>query len=280
VPEYLYVAARRVLLDALEALGDQRDAVVLVGAQAIHLHTGAASDFVAQYYTTDADLVFSPQVLADSPLLEDLMCSAGFERDPMRLGTWTALSTHPASGVPIRVSVDLLVPEAVGGDGRRHAEIPPHGSDVARTARGLEAALVDRSPRVLESLEPRDSRNFEVLVAGPAALLIAKLHKINERADEAGRSSDKDALDVLRLLRASDLGALAEVLVRLEADRLAAEVTREAMTFAGDLFGTASSTGSVMAARAAFPEDQATIAASAAALFAVLDGAITSARRA
>lgn len=34
------VAARSTLLDALEALADQRAALVLVGAQAIHLHTG------------------------------------------------------------------------------------------------------------------------------------------------------------------------------------------------------------------------------------------------
>jgi hypothetical protein len=37
-----YVLARRVLLDALQALGSQRDAVVLVGAQAIYLHVGEA----------------------------------------------------------------------------------------------------------------------------------------------------------------------------------------------------------------------------------------------
>jgi hypothetical protein len=34
------VAARRVLLDALEALEAHRDALVLVGAQAIYLYTG------------------------------------------------------------------------------------------------------------------------------------------------------------------------------------------------------------------------------------------------
>ena len=39
-PEPEYVAARRVLLDAYEALGTHRKAVVLVGAQAIHLHVG------------------------------------------------------------------------------------------------------------------------------------------------------------------------------------------------------------------------------------------------
>ena len=39
-PDPLYVLARAALLDALEALGPQRDATILVGAQAIYLHTG------------------------------------------------------------------------------------------------------------------------------------------------------------------------------------------------------------------------------------------------
>ena len=40
VYEFDYVEARRVLLDALEALGAQRRAVVLVGAQAIYHRVG------------------------------------------------------------------------------------------------------------------------------------------------------------------------------------------------------------------------------------------------
>jgi len=42
VPDPLYVRARAALLDAVEALGAHRDAIVLVGAQAIYLHTGDA----------------------------------------------------------------------------------------------------------------------------------------------------------------------------------------------------------------------------------------------
>lgn len=38
-----YVEARRVLLDALEALGNHRKAVVLVGAQAIYQRVGAGN---------------------------------------------------------------------------------------------------------------------------------------------------------------------------------------------------------------------------------------------
>lgn len=56
-PEYApeYVEARRVLLDALEALGNHRKAVVLVGAQAIYHHVGAGTLLVAEF-TTDGDL--------------------------------------------------------------------------------------------------------------------------------------------------------------------------------------------------------------------------------
>ncbi len=50
-----YVRARRVLLDALEALQDQRGAVILVGAQAIYLHVGDA-DLAVAPFNTDADL--------------------------------------------------------------------------------------------------------------------------------------------------------------------------------------------------------------------------------
>ena len=53
-PDPLYVRARSALLDAVDALAEQLDAVVLVGAQAVYLHTGDA-DFATAEYTTDAD---------------------------------------------------------------------------------------------------------------------------------------------------------------------------------------------------------------------------------
>lgn len=37
-----YVAARRVLLDALTVLASHGDAIILAGAQAVYLHTGTA----------------------------------------------------------------------------------------------------------------------------------------------------------------------------------------------------------------------------------------------
>lgn len=57
--ELIYASARAVLLDALQALGDQVDGVVVVGAQAIYLRTGDLQLRTAAY-TTDADLALSP----------------------------------------------------------------------------------------------------------------------------------------------------------------------------------------------------------------------------
>ena len=58
-PDDLYFIARRALLDALEALGAHRSALILVGAQAIYLYTGLG-DLAVAVHTTDADLVVDP----------------------------------------------------------------------------------------------------------------------------------------------------------------------------------------------------------------------------
>jgi hypothetical protein len=72
----LLVAARSALLDALEALASQRDALVLIGAQAVYLHTGAAPVALAEA-TKDSDLAIDPRVLGDEPLLEAAMTDGG-----------------------------------------------------------------------------------------------------------------------------------------------------------------------------------------------------------
>ena len=82
------VAARRTLLDALEALAEQRDALVLIGAQAIYLHTGAAPVALAET-TRDSNLAVDPRILSDSPLLNDGMTRArlpAFRQRPTRRG--------------------------------------------------------------------------------------------------------------------------------------------------------------------------------------------------
>jgi hypothetical protein len=264
VPEPLYVLARRVLLDALEALGEQRDAVILVGAQAVYLYTGKADLAVAEY-TTDADIAIDPSALRSEPTLEETLTAAGFAQDLQEVGRW--LTTRQLDVDPVTVKVDLLVPEAVGGPGRRAARIGDHGKRTARKARGLEAALLDWDAMEVGSLEKSDDRRCEIKVAGPAALLVAKLHKIAERVDSPGRAEDKDALDVLRLRRAVPIETLAGGLRTLGGEELSAGVTGQAIGFLRDLFGRPISPGSEMASRAAAPlEEENTIRESSAAL--------------
>jgi hypothetical protein len=127
----------------------------------------------------------------------------------------------------------------------------------------LEAALVDNDRRVISALDPMDVRRHEILVAGPGALLVGKTHKIAEREGQPSRESDKDALDVLRLLRAIPADALAQGLALLSKADLSEQVTREAVSHLGRLFENAQAPGSQMAARAVgVLEDPATIAAS------------------
>ncbi|MBS3974812.1 MAG: hypothetical protein KGZ89_08115 [Actinobacteria bacterium] len=271
-PDAEYIVARTVLLDALEALGPHREAAVLVGAQAVYIHTGDAGLAVAES-TTDGDLALDPARVPETPEIAAAMRSKKFFRDEKAsgpdIGIWSSL--REIDGVPAIVKVDLLMPEAVGGGGRRAARVKGHEEGSVLKVRGLEGCLVDRTPHVIAALDEFDSRAFEIMVAGPAALLVSKLIKLKERTAEfeAGgrdRRKNKDALDVLRILRAADAKELATTLRALGAEDVSAEVTREAMEALGDLFGTADSSASQMAADAAFPEPREIIAASCAAL--------------
>ena len=239
-PDPLYCRARTALLDAAEALAEQFDAVVLVGAQAIYLHTGDA-DFAAAEYTTDADFCVSPTDLYDTPLLAELLQTHGF-----------SLREHPGAWMsPDGIPVDLMVPEALAGAGSRGARLGPHGNKAARRATGLEGALVDRERMEITSLDPGVERSVAMLVAGPAALLVAKVHKIAERTGTGGRVSDKDALDVLRLLQAIATATFAAGLAQLANHELSAAVTAEAVSQLAPLFGSPDAVGVTMAVRAA-----------------------------
>ena len=80
-----YIEARAVLLDALDALAPFREAVILVGAQAVYVHTQAVdSDFAVSPFTFDADLALDPELLIGQPgaiqppLITEAMQAAGF----------------------------------------------------------------------------------------------------------------------------------------------------------------------------------------------------------
>jgi len=101
----------------------------------------------------------------------------------------------------------------------------------------------------VESLDG-DGRSAIVNVGGPAALLVAKLHKLGERVDTPDRRNDKDAHDTYRLLVATETSDLAETIRELLGDELSQEVTAQALNYLKDLFASPEALGSTMAGRA------------------------------
>jgi len=242
-----YVAARTVLLDALEVLGSQREAIIVVGAQAVYLQTGHAGITGVAPYTTDADLALAPAWLAAEPHIEELMGDAGFEQkgDP---GVWW--KTVDIAGTPTDIEVDLMVPERYApGGGRRSVRLPPHDKMIARKAIGLEGSIIDHELIDVAALDDSDRRHFTVRVAGPAALIVAKVHKLRDRlaAGKADRIADKDAADVYRIMLSVPV---TEFLLRLRPlldDETAAPVCGDAVGLLAQLFGARGAQGVRMA---------------------------------
>lgn len=178
-----YVAARAVLLDALEALGSHRENVVLGCAGGVSPDTGATTLNVP-VMTTDADLALDTRLLSDDPEIGASLRNAGFAPGA-NPGHWIGAGD---------VAVDLMVVPYQANTQKqsaRSARIPPHEAKTARITPGLEPALVD-CRRVdcrradIGALSPQDHRRFTIRVAGPAALLVAKAIKLEERL-RAGR---------------------------------------------------------------------------------------------
>lgn len=245
-----YVDARRVLLDALVAMGPQIGAVTLIGAQAVYLRTlDRLTDY--QPYTTDADLVLDPGQLSDLPTLGDAMRNAGFvlTAEP---GIWEARFDRQGADEQIAVPVDLIVPQSIAATaGRRSARLPGgHGKNTARKSTGVEGALVDRGAIEISSLDPGDDRRMVVDVAGEAALLVAKLHKLGDRLTRPDRLRPKDAGDVYRLFDVIDPDEMAGRIQILLADGRSATTTQQAITYGDIIFDGPNSVGVDLASRA------------------------------
>lgn len=251
----LYIAARRVLLDALERLAPHGPAVIVVGAQAIYLRTGLNEIAIAPY-TSDGDLALDPTLLGDNPALEQSMRDAGLDLLPAeggraQPGAW--ISRQTINGQEQLIPIDLMVPNAIApAGGSRSARLGVHGNRAARKAVGLEAAVVDHAPVTISALDPADERQLPVEVAGLAAMVVAKAHKIHDRVESArvDRVSDKDAADMYRIMQTADFTELRTTLAVLAADATAGPVTAQALGYVTELFGTRAGEGIAMAQRA------------------------------
>lgn len=259
----LYAASRRVLLDALEDLAEHRDAVIVVGAQAVYLRTHVELGGVAEY-TTDGDLALASDRLADAPLLEAVMRERFRHEGPVGAedpGVW--VRTVEIGGDQVEVPIDLIVPEGTAPPGgSRGARLPAHGNRAARKAAGLEAATIDNDWLSIDALDNEDQRAIDAQVAGPTALLIAKAHKIHDRLDQDARPDrlkDKDASDVYRLFLTTPPELIAEVMPSLLDDERVAGPAQRGIEMLREQFGARRAEGVNMAVRSlrvAVPEDR------------------------
>jgi hypothetical protein len=207
------------------------------------------ADLAVAPFTTDGDLVIEPGVLGRAPPIEKVLSNAGFRpqsRDSV--GIW--ISHRPISKGQVPVAVDLLVPVSVSpGKGRRAAKLQGHDPKAARIVEGLEGALIDFDRMALGALEVSDERKHDIRVAGPAALLVSKLHKIADR-QSGERLHDKDALDAFRLLRGTSSDEMADRVKVLLGQPLSRVPTERAIELLADLFGDRSYNGVKMIVRA------------------------------
>lgn len=189
--------SRRLLVEAVQALGAFHESLVVVGAHAVMFHAeriGHRPDS-----TADADAVLNPLLVAASPNILELMYAAGFEAaSPDRPGIYGYVGESGISQRQ-RTTVDLIVPEAYAGVGRRAARVPRQKNALGGRARGW--ALWDRVPATISTV-PGDGEpiSADVWMAGQGALLVAKAHKVSDRLGELRvrphRLRPKDSGDV------------------------------------------------------------------------------------
>jgi len=211
-------ASRRLLIDTIRALTDFIDAITVVGAHAVHMWVQDVLGSIDMQATRDADVVVNPVFVTPDPKMLDIMAAIGVTPAlPDRPGVfgYTAEMSLPLSA---RTTIDLIVPETYAGPGRRSARIQGHYHAAGRAV-ALELAIWDRQLRTISNIEdPAD--HVDAWVAGPAALLVAKAHKVHERLVRVSIRPDR--------LRPKDSGDIALLMLVSNPDNIAATMVYQA----------------------------------------------------
>jgi hypothetical protein len=225
------VVARRALMGTLETLQPHLDSLILVGAQAVYLKSNHIELPLAPA-TSDADIAFDTRSLEVSPEIGKPLREAGYSPNETAKnpGHWIN-----AEGVPL----DLFQPRILSNRGAqsRSANLGPHGQDLLRIIDGLNSALVDNSVLTINSFETQDIRSFEIKVAGPAALIIAKTAKISDRLRGSDhRLISKDAHDIYRLLLATQTVTLSQLFQEFLSNPISSAEAKAALNAFAQLF--------------------------------------------
>jgi len=208
-------SSRRLLIDTIRALADFSDAITVIGAHAVHVWVQDILGPIDMQATRDADVAVNPVLVTPDPKLLDIMGGIGVTPAlPDRPGIY-GYSGESSLPLAERTTIDLIVPEAYAGSGRRAARIAGQQHAAGRAV-GLELTVWDRHRRTLTAVDdPTDM--VGAWVAGPAALLVAKAHKVHERLEQMVTRPDrlrpKDSGDVGLLMMASDPEEVATVMI-------------------------------------------------------------------
>lgn len=237
--------ARDLLLDALVALEPHRQALIVVGAQAVYEHTRLVEG-LEQPSTSDSDLAVDPSLVTPSASIYQLLLDAGlFPARPERSGIYSRTPTLPG-GKPHLPTLDLIAPESVAGSSRSHRGARIAGQDRKAVSKsdGLEMALLDYEWRRIGPIAGEsDRQEVEVKVAGAAALLCAKAWKLHDRVRdaEAGRPwrlREKDAGDIWHLMYVSDPGEVRQTFERCGRHPTMGQAIRTGKEHLDGLFGS------------------------------------------
>jgi hypothetical protein len=171
-----YAIARNTLIDALLALATlPPKSFVLVGAHAVYLRAPEIIPSVAPF-TLDGDIVADPQKIRRPRFIRERLEAAGFSLRGERGGLYYLPNAPPDDQYASKV--DVLVPAGVA-----HLwEMDGYSArDASATMEqpGLEVALVDHSPMLIEPIDSdQGSKSVVIEVAGSVSLLVAKGWKI------------------------------------------------------------------------------------------------------
>ncbi|MEU4762795.1 hypothetical protein AB0H12_06050 [Actinosynnema sp. NPDC023794] len=204
-------------------------------------------------FTSDGDLALDPAALGDEPLVDEALSAAGFRlRYASQPGLW--VRSEVVGEREVEVELDILAGSSLTTGGRA-ARIPPHGRMSAKKVPGIEVAVIDRSPMLVKSLDPDDTRAVEVAVAGPVALLVSKAFKAKDRLDDAARSRpgrlvNKDAADVLRIMMSVPPKVVAASFAAVIRDPRVGQVAIDGLELLRKQFGAAGTPGVLMAVEA------------------------------
>ncbi len=200
--------ARRVCLYVATILGDLADDLVVVGGLVPYLVIDQGTATEPHVGTRDLDLGLSLAVLDDERYREisSRLRDRGFEPGTKDEGK----ITRQTWGLPgTRITIDFLIPRSAGGPAPGRLQ-NLEGDFAAIVTPALPLAFEDFEQVVIDDVTPPGERaKRTVRVCGPAAFVVMKAHALRLRGE------NKDAYDLVYLLKHYDDGTTAVVAERL-----------------------------------------------------------------